>query len=387
MPHSDPSSLIKRSPTSVDGVRDLTPMSVGRANATCPDLTRMIVQRNDPCNAETKPAELIAGQITPQAIFYIRNHGDVPPLGPDHAITIGDRAWNHAALERIFPVRTVTATLQCAGNRRADLQGVARTSGDPWGIGAIGNATWTGVSLIDVLHEQGIADDGRFVCFVAADDMAAGDEVVRYGVSISMEKARDPDVLLAWAMNGELLSPEHGAPLRLIVPGYAGMRSIKWLTHVAVTDQPSDAPIQAHDYKLFPASVRSAEEADWTQGLTIDLLPVNSAICVPADGDVLSERRVTIQGYAMAYDRGVSRVEISIDDGKSWEQADLERGDGTRWAWTRWRLQAQLVTGTNKLIVRAVDTSGQGQPEHPAQVWNFAGYSASAWHRIEVTAD
>ncbi len=350
------------------------------------DLARMIIQQENPFNAEPKPGLLIAENLTPQAIFYVRSHGDVPPLGADHRIIVGDHAWDRAALERNFPARTVAATLQCAGNRRADLQPIAKTQGDPWGIGAIGNAEWIGVSLVDVLRAAGIDQAGSFVRFTAADEVKVQGECASYGVSIPMEKAHDPDVLIAWAMNGEPLSPHHGAPLRLIVPGYAGVRSIKWLTHIEVAEAPSDAPIQARDYKLFPALIRSADEADWSEGLTINSLPVTAAICEPDDGANLATGAATLKGYAMAYDRGVSRVEVSINGGANWSQAVPHLNDDTRWSWTRWELNVELSPGRHEIVVRAIDTAGQGQPEHPQQVWNFAGYLATSWHRIVLTA-
>ncbi len=356
------------------------------AAASGPDTDRMIVQQQDPFNAEPHPGALVDAHLTPQAIFYVRSHGDVPPLRPDHEVMIGDRAWNRAALDQAFPTRSVMATLQCAGNRRADLQPVAATNGDPWGVGAIANAVWTGVSLIELLCAAGLDNQGGYVHFTAADDVPVEGELSRYGVSITMEKARDPDVLIAWAMNGEWLAPEHGAPLRLIVPGYAGVRSIKWLTHITVADGPSQAPIQARDYKLFPAAVRSSEAADWQNALTIEALPINAALCSLCDRAWIDAGSVRLAGYAMAYGRGVARVEVSVDGGKNWTQAIIDSGDSPRWSWVRWLCDAELSAGAHEIVVRAIDSAGQGQPEHPEQVWNFAGYIATSWHRTVVTA-
>lgn len=353
--------------------------------ASPPDLKCLIVQQQSPFNAEPDPGALVADHVTPQAIFYVRSHGDVPLLGEDHAVMIGDRTWNQATLERAFPRRSVAATLQCAGNRRADMQHVAKTKGDPWGVGAIGNAVWTGVSLIDVLREAGL-DNAEYVHFTAADEVSVEGEHAPYGVSISMEKARDPNVLIAWAMNDELLAPDHGAPLRLIVPGFAGVRSIKWLSKIAVADTPSAAPIQARDYKLFPATVRSAEEAVWENGLTIETLPVNAALCSPCDGAQVEAGDIRLRGYAMAYGRGVARVEVSIDDGKTWAQAVIDSGNDAPSSWVRWACDVELAKGKHDIVVRAVDTAGQGQPEHPGQVWNFAGYLATSWHRSVIKA-
>ena len=126
--------------------------------------------------------------------------------------------------------------------------------------------------------------------------------------------------------------------------------------------------------------------ADWANALTIDALPVNAALCVPSDGAHVAAGSVCLKGYAMAYDRGVARVEISIDGGTRWAQACIDRGDGAPSSWVRWACDVELVRGRHEIMVRAVDTAGQGQPEHPAQVWNFAGYLATSWHRSSVTA-
>lgn len=360
--------------------------------SACPDRDRLIVQSREPFNAEPCPADLIAAFRTPSSLFYVRSHGEVPPLGDDHAIVVdgtagGPRTWTRDGLALAFETRTVEATLQCAGNRRSDLQAVARTRGDPWGVGAIGNARWTGVALVDLLRDAGLEESATgFVRFTAADTADVSGESSPYGVSIPLEKARDRDVLVAWAMNDELLAPEHGAPLRLVVPGYAGVRSIKWLTHIEVADAPSAAPIQARDYKLFPAAVRSSEEANWDAGVTINELPVNSAICVPASGDVVPKGATTLRGYAMAYGRRVARVEVSTDGGATWSQAAITDDKGGRWCWVRWSLETVLGSGEHRLVVRAVDDAGQGQPASADQVWNFAGYLATYWHEIVVNA-
>ena len=350
----------------------------------------LIVRRADPLNAEARPERLVASFLTPQADFYIRSHGPTPELADDHAIAIDglvDRARSFTAdeLRGAFPTRTVTATLQCAGNRRAHLQGVAKTSGDPWDVGAIGNAEWTGVALADILAAAGLGQGALFVGVTAADEVDVEGETASYGASIPIAKALDPDVLVAWAMNGEPLSPEHGAPLRLVVPGFAGVRSAKWLTRIEVRDRPSDAPIQASDYKLFPSSV-TKDEADWNRGLTIEEMPINAAICSPVDGAQIGAGACQVEGYAIAFGRAVARVEVSANGGIDWVQAELRAGPGSRWSWTQWRVALDLSPGLHVLVVRAVDGAGQMQPERPEAIWNFAGYLSTAWHRITVTA-
>ena len=351
----------------------------------------LIVRCPDPLNAETRPEALIASFLTPQADFYIRSHGPTPHLPDDHPIRIDglvDRpaSFTAAELKANFPVRTVAATMQCAGNRRAHLQHVAKTSGDPWDIGAIGNAEWTGVALADVLAASVVREGAFFVGMTGADEVDVDGDVARYGASIPLAKARDRNVLIAWAMNGEPLTPEHGAPLRLVVPGYAGVRSPKWLTRIDVRDRPSDAPIQAKDYKLFPAQV-AKDEADWDAGLTIEDMPVNAAICSPIDGARISAGHCTIHGYAIASGRPISRVEVSTNDGIDWQQADIVARPDTPWSWSQWSITVDISAGRHKLVVRAVDGAGQMQPERPEAVWNFAGYLSTAWHRLTLTAD
>ena len=206
-------------------------------------MTDMIERKSEPYNAEPTPGALIERFLTPQALFYVRSHGAVPDLPADHRIEVSGmsmerRSFSVEELKSALATRTVTAVLQCAGNRRTDLQQFAKTSGDPWDVGAIGNAEWTGVRLSDVLDAVGAPDaSDLFVAFTGADEVDVEGEEALFGVSIAMDKARQPDVLIAWAMNGEPLTPEHGAPIRMVVPGYAGVRSAKWLTRIEVRER------------------------------------------------------------------------------------------------------------------------------------------------------
>jgi len=354
---------------------------------------RLIVHSLRPLNAEPFLDRLCASFITAQSDFYIRTHGEVQHLdGASHRLRVVGHVRSPVELSveelrRRFRVRTLTATLQCAGNRRADLQAVAKTSGDPWQAGAVGTAAWTGVSLREVLEASGARTDACLhVAFGCPDEIEVGGEQALYGASIPMTKAMSGDVLLAFAMNGEALAPEHGFPLRAIVPGFAGVRSAKWLTKISVQDEPAESPIQRKDYKLFPAHVRR-DEADWDQGLTIDALPLNSAICEPARGARLAGGRVTIKGWAMASGRAVRRVDLSVDGGRHWLQAKLEHRPDCLWAWTLWSVAADLDKGEHELVARAWDSAAQTQPDSPEDTWNFAGYLAAHRHRIRVTVE
>ena len=352
----------------------------------------LIVRSKKPFNAETAPDRICATYLTPQSDFYVRSHGEVPKLeAADHRLTIAGRVSRSLnlsmdELRTRFSHRTVTAVMQCAGNRRADMNRAEKVSGDPWEAGAIGNAEWTGISLAEVLSAAGAEmTDGLHVGFACCDEIKLEGERFHYGVSIPMEKARSTDVLLAWAMNGETLTPEHGYPLRVVVPGYAGVRSAKWLTAIEVRDTPSDNHMQAKDYKLLPPHM-TKKTVDWDAGMTINEMPLTSAICEPARDAKVPAGQTLVRGYAIASGRGISRVDVSIDKGGTWIQAELDSRTDSPWGWTPWCAQLNLAKGYHELIVRAWDSAGQTQPALPDDTWNFKGYLSVAWHRVPIRA-
>lgn len=344
----------------------------------------MIVHTLTPYNAEPPPERLRAAFITPNQDFYVRCHGTIPTLDPDaYRLRINGHVTTELSLSLTelrsrFTPRSLTATMQCAGNRRADMHRLRPVSGDPWGPGAIGTAEWTGIPLADVLEWAGAAPDAAHVAFACADECEAGAKQFRYGVSVPMPKARSPDVLLCYEMNGEPLQPEHGAPLRALVPGYAGTRSPKWLQAVTVQDHPSDNPIQIEDYQLVPPGV-----TDPAQAITINALPVNSAICDPGRDARLSPGLTVLRGYATASDRAIVRVEVTADGGQSWIPAVLADPQQP-WSWVFWHATLDLPLGHHELSVRAWDDAGQTQPADPNDLWNQRGYLSAAWHRIPV---
>ena len=355
----------------------------------------LIVHSRAPFNAEPALARLRAASITPQADLYVRNHGDVPRLDADrHRVRVTGKvaqelALSVADLRRGFAERTITAVLQCAGNRRADMQQVRPTSGDPWQPGAIGNVHWSGVALADVLRAAGAPSEAWLhVAFGCCDQMELPEEGrFRFGVSIPMGKAMAPETLLAFGMNGEALALEHGFPLRVVVPGFAGVRSAKWIHTITVQDEPSDNPVQQRDYKLFPPHVTEGP-LNWAAGLTIEDMPLNSAICDPAPGNALPAGPTLVRGYAVASPgRRVARVEVSADGGGCWTPAALETGPAGSlpWGWTLWAATLLLTAGRTELAVRAWDSAGQTQPASAAEVWNLKGYLCTAWHRVAVT--
>ena len=348
----------------------------------------MIVHGRTPFNAEPTLDHLRTSFFTPAAQFYVRCHGAIPRLdAASHRVTI-DGDVDHPLdlgmdeLRALAPARDVDAVLQCAGNRRADLQHVAPTTGDPWSAGAIGHARWTGIPLSTVLRAAGAASAAH-VAFESADHVDIDGERSRFGVSIPMSKALSDEVLLAWAMNGQPLAPEHGYPLRLVVPGYAGVRSPKWLTAMTVQHRPSDNHMQARDYRLLPPHV-TPETVERVQGLVIDEMPINAAICEPERHARVAPGSNRIRGYAIASGRAIARVDVSIDGGRTWQQAELEHGGA--WSWTFWNRQVDIPPGEHELAVRAWDSAGQTQPARAEEVWNFKGYLSAAWHRVPIKA-
>jgi sulfite oxidase len=252
----------------------------------------------------------------------------------------------------------------------------------PWGARVIGTAGWTGVALSEVLARAGVLPSATHVELEGADAVEGGG---RFGGSIPLHKAQSYEVLLVWAMNGEPLAPVHGGPLRALVPGYIGARSVKWLRHVRVIDGPSDNPFQAVGYRLHPPQAEKAT-ADPSEGMPLGELGVNSAILSPVDGERLRPGPVEVRGYAITGgDSRVARVDVSADGGRTWQTAQLEEDQG-RWAWRLWRARVELAAGETELVARAMDTAANTQPESAASLWNFQGYANNAWSRVRVSA-
>ena len=354
--------------------------------------TDTIVHEIDPYNAEPTPTALAASFLTPIDTFYSRNHGPVPDVDPGtwrlevgglvaRPLTLG-----RSELESTFQTVTLTATLQCAGNRRAGLVAVRDIPGeDPWGETATSTATWTGVRLADVLSAAGLDDDVHHVCFDAPDVSQIAEPPAPYGASIPVTKATAPEVLLAWAMNGERLPAAHGAPLRLVVPGYIGARSVKWLQRITASDHPSQNYFQATAYRLLPPD-GDPTTAGPGDGLSLGAVALNSAVLTPAEGESVTAGPLQITGYAFAGgDRSVARVDVSVNGGRSWTQADLGE-DAGGWSWRLWRATVRVPTGDVEVVARAWDTSAASQPEHPAPLWNPKGYVNNSWPRVTVHA-
>ena len=350
---------------------------------------RLRVRQESPLNAEPEPAVLVESFRTPNELFFVRNHGDVPAVDPEsYRLTVDGLVESPLSLSledlQRFSRVTVGATLQCAGNRRRELIEVLPIPGElPWASEAISNAEWSGVPLREVLAAAGPQAGARHAAFLGLDETERHGHRFQFGGSVPLEKAMHPEVLLADTMNGSPLPPVHGGPLRVVVPGYIGARSVKWISRITLQENPSDNYFQAKAYRLFPPSV-TPDSVDWETGMMLGESPVNSVICSPEPGARLPAGPVTVRGWAMAGGgREIARVDVSADGGRIWTTAELESRD-SGWTWCVWAAALDLPPGEHEILCRAFDSAAQTQPAHPAQVWNFKGYANNAWHRVRV---
>lgn len=349
---------------------------------------KLIIHTTDPVNAEPPVTELRENFITPQRLYYIRNHGPVPEIDEAsfrfkiNGLVDHELEFSMQELKSDFPKRTVMATLQCAGNRRVQLIEFAEVPGEvPWQEGAIGNATWTGVPLKYILEKAGVKPEALFVEFMGADDVYRNGKNVGFGASIPIDKAWSEDVLLAFEMNGKPLEPTHGFPLRVVVPGYIGARSVKWLTTITLQTEPSKNYFQDHAYRLFPPEAKP-ETVDWETGIQLSELDINCVITYPLANSIVKNNSVLIKGFAISGgDRIVTHVDVSADGGITWKAAKITEGN-EKYTWSFWEIEMQFENGPTQIIARATDSDNKSQPADVKDIWNFKGYMNNAWHRI-----
>ncbi len=338
-----------------------------------------ITVEESPYNAEVELGSL-ADPRGRRGAFYVRTHFDVP-AGDEEALRLRVGGAVERPLEltleelRGRPTRTLEVTLECAGNGRRLMD--PRPGGTPWGLGAVSTAAFTGTPLAGVLEEAGLAPEAVELVAAGADEgeLPGGDRGP-YARSLPLEAARAPDVLLAWAMDGEPLPPEHGAPLRLVVPGWYAMASVKWLARLEVVTEPFLGPYQALRY------VYVGEEGT-PHRLPVTRTRVRSLIARPADGASLrAGEEVVLAGSAWSGLRRVERVEVSTDGGGSWAEAELGEPAGPHAA-APWRYRwTPRSAGSAELVERATDDAGDRQPL--ASRWNRFGYGNNVVHRVAV---
>ncbi len=307
--------------------------------------------------------------IVPTERFFLRCNNSIPTIDPNRwTLTVSGHVARPLRLRlrdlQAMPQRTVTAFLECAGNGRTRFDPVP--GGTPWRDDAAGNAVWEGVPLAAALRLAGVADG-------AVDLVAEGgdDPPMRRGLPLAV--ARDPDTLLVLRMNGAPLPVAHGGPVRLLVPGWAGIASTKWLVGLHVLARAFAGPWNVDNYVYW--------DEDGTPLRPVAEMPVKSLIAAPRQHETLSAGRVTIAGYAWSGYGAVARVDVSVDGGTTWRPATLERAG--RRSWTRFELDWAAPPGRHRLLARAADERGARQPTLAA--WNGKGYGQNGIQRVNVT--
>jgi DMSO/TMAO reductase YedYZ molybdopterin-dependent catalytic subunit len=347
----------------------------------------LIVRVARPFDAET-PVREFTSFLTPNHRFFVRSHfGPPPPEAVSEANWIlrvgglveGSHEFTLTDL-RQMKAATITAVVQCSGNGRAFHR--PKVPGVQWERGAVGNAQWAGVRLRDVLGKAGVQAGARHVQFQGADRPVVA-SVPLFTRSIPLEKALHPDTILAYEMNGRPLPLLHGAPLRVITPGWMADSCIKWLTDITVSQDEAQGYYMQTAYRHPTRPVTPGEAIAASDLKPVEAMIVKSLIVQPQDGASLVPGPVTIQGVAWTGEGTIVKVDVSLDEGKTWESARL-LGEDHPYAWRQWQLVWKAKTaGTCTILCRAADVRGETQPA--TSPWNPSGFLWNGWDRISVT--
>ncbi|HEY7447149.1 MAG TPA: sulfite oxidase [Vicinamibacterales bacterium] len=340
----------------------------------------LVVHRAYPLNCETSIPALVGGVVMPSAHFYVRNHFQIPDLDPS-AFRLGvgglvDRPLSLSVRDlRQMPSRALVVTLECAGNGRTLF--TPPIDGEKWNLGAVSTAEWVGVPLIEVLDRAGIQPGAREILFRGADcgTVTGHTQSIHFERSLPLDQARDSDALLAYAMNGEPLPIQHGYPLRLIVPSWYAVASVKWLTGIDLVAQPFVGHYQTEKYWY-----------EWNrQGQLVrepvTLQHVRALITDPGPQQTVPRGELTIRGVAWSGAAPIARVEVSLS-GSAWQEARLV-SERKRHSWQWWELITRIPeAGDVALRARATDLAGRAQPEQAE--WNQLGYGNNSIHSIPI---
>lgn len=329
------------------------------------------------------PLEALHEEITPPGLHYILTHFDIPYLDQTAwRLRVGGAVQHTLELSLADllegPVVTVPVTMECAGNGRSLL--MPRPLSQPWRLGAVGTAEWQGVPLGYVLGMAGIDADALEVVFTGADAGIQGGVVQRYGRSLPVSEAMRPDVVLAYRMNGSALPPQHGFPVRLVVPGWYGMASVKWLAAIDVVVSPFEGFQQSVAYRY--------QEGPEDPGTPVTRIRVRSLMVPPGVPDFFTRRRtvppgpVLLQGRAWSGGGTVERVEVGIDG--QWIPAGLKEAPGP-FAWRPWSCEWLAEPGEHVLMCRATDSTGACQPLD--QALNYQGMGNNTVQKVHVMVE
>ena len=329
------------------------------------------------------PLEALRYDITPLGLHYLLIHFDIPAMdASDYALSVGGRVRRPMSLtlDQLMsrPAITLAVTLECAGNGRARLS--PRPLSQPWLSEAVGTAEWTGTSLREILDEAGISNGATDVVFTGHDRGVQGGIDQHYERSLALSDAMRDEVLLAYAINGRVLPPQHGFPLRLIVPGWYGMAQVKWLRSITVTDHEFAGYQQAAAYHY--------RTVDGDSGVPVTRMLPRALMVPPGVPDFMSRTRflkpagVLIEGRAWSGQAPITKVDFSSDGGRSWSAATLEAAVSP-YAWRRWTYRWDATRpGEYELCAQAGDAAGNVQPVE--QSWNLEGVENNAVQRVQV---
>ena len=327
------------------------------------------VMSEKPLNAET-PIEFLRPWITDNEVFFKRNQGqfmETPIELSDWKLIVDGLVENKLSLSfediRRMPKVELANTLECSGNSRSLLK--EKASGNPWTIGGVGNAIWGGIWLKDLLEKAGLKKDAKHISFEGLDE-PLGSAGITFIRSIPLEKA-NASTLLAYEMNGEPLPLKHGYPLRALALGWTGANCVKWLHKITVLDRPYEGHFMDKVYRVFQKG------EDPKSGAIVKEIVVKSIIFEPLNGETLQAGVVAIRGAAYAGEAGIKGVDVSVDEGQTWNPAKLI-GVQQTYAWRHWEFLWDVrQAGKYTIMARATDSSGRQQPE--TALWNVLGYA------------
>jgi DMSO/TMAO reductase YedYZ molybdopterin-dependent catalytic subunit len=341
----------------------------------------LVVHRGHPLNCETSIPALVGGVVMPTARFYVRNHFQIPDLDAE-AFRLRVRGLVERPLSltmrdlQNMRSQSLVVTLECAGNGRTLFD--PPIDGERWDLGAVSTAEWTGVPLAEILDRAGVHPGAREVIFRGADSGSVDGhlETIAFERSLGLADARGSDGLLAYAMNGEPLAIQHGFPLRLIVPRWYAVASVKWLTDIEVTDQPFAGYYQETKYWYeIERDGRAVREP-------VMLQQVRALITEPESSKEIQQGELAVRGVAWSGAAPIAKVEVSVNGRGDWQQARLV-GERNRYSWQWWELITQIdEPGELTLRARATDLAGRTQPSQSE--WNRLGYGNNGIQRVTV---
>ena len=330
------------------------------------------------------PLEALRWDITPVGLHYLLTHYDIPSVDPrTWRLEVDGLVGRPLSLSldqiRVRPAVELAVTMECAGNGRARVE--PHVVSQPWLLEAVGTARWRGALLAPLLEEAGVRGDALEVLFIGLDRGVEGGVEQDYARSLPLSDVLEGEALLAYEVNGVPLPPQHCFPLRLVVPGWYGMTSVKWLARVTLTDEPFDGYQMRHSYRLR----QEEDEA----GVPLSRIQTRALMVPPGIPEFLTRSRIVpagrceLEGRAWSGEAPIAGVEVSTDGGETWGEAELEPDSLGRWAWRTWRFLWDAAPGEYELCCRARDVAGNAQPLEPA--WNVGGYANNAVQRIAVT--